>query len=465
VFKETIYKLVIFFLIIIILAGAVVIIAMVTKDISLLPTGPSAEKIIEIENAHIIGRQEGNKIWEIWAKHAWSPSGERVTNFENITNGQVYQKKRLMIRSIRASKINVYRATDDLEMQGTPTLEAEVNLWESRPNNFASMEAQYLKYERVPQQTRIQQNIKIRDREEIITAENIEINNQDNTAVISGNLEYRKKNLSLRGEPLKADLNLENIKLENGFWALITPEKDEGKVEKTNLSGKYLEYFIKDDVVEMKEGIFILQGERWVKGEKALFTNEDKNLKIEGGVDSRLEEDTYLKCGRLTLSSEDKNAAAEDSVEVNQPGKLASGERAEFKDKTKTLTLSNNVKCVFEKGRDLIDQETARKLTHSEAKAALEEKTVLSADSLAISTENKNAKAKTKVLVSQKGKTAKADGADYDDQKKTITLSQNVYLLKETTGEWIKTGKVIVSVEDETFKAQGGVETEFILKK
>lgn len=463
--RETIYKIIISLLILALLGAVIFIIAIVTQDIVVLEKGERPKKIIEIDNAHITGRQDGKKIWEIWANHAWSPLGERVTNFEDITNGLVFQKDRLLIRNVRASKIKVYRSTDDMEMFGSPTLEAEVNLWESRPNQFASLETEYLKYKHNKEQTQLLRKIKIQDKDEIILANRIVIDNKKNTAKISGNLKYQRKNLILRGEPLLADLEKETISIDSGFRAVISPEAGDTQTDKTNVSGKRLKYFIKDDVVDMKKGIHIQQGKRWIKGDKAVFLNAEKELIIEENVDSLLEEDTYLKSKYLSVSTENKDAIAEFNVTVNQPGKLAFGNAGKYEDKTKTLTLSGNVKAVFEKGRDLIDEKTAKKITHSEAKKALKEKTLLFTDTLAISTENKNAYAKNNVKVSQKGQTAKADSAEYDDEKKTITLTDNVYILKESTNEWIKTEKVVVDVENEVFEAQGRVQTEFILKK
>jgi lipopolysaccharide assembly outer membrane protein LptD (OstA) len=72
-----------------------------------------------------------------------------------------------------------------------------------------------------------------------------------------------------------------------------------------------------------------------------------------------------------------------------------------------------------------------------------------------------DARANGNVFVSQSGKEAKADQADYNDKEDILTLSGNVAIKEKE--KWVKAKQVVVSIRHETFTASGSVEAEFRL--
>ena len=154
----------------------------------------------------------------------------------------------------------------------------------------------------------------------------------------------------------------------------------------------------------------------------------------------------------------DKAMTVKGSVEVIQGKKVAVSEKGVYSQKRKELNLAGKVKAVFEKAQVMLKDKTAQSLKNPEAQKILAEKTVLTSNHLTLSTKSGDARASGSVVVTQKGKEAKADKALYNDKDETLTLTGNVYMKKEN--EWVKAKKVIVSVKDETFEAIGAVEAE-----
>ncbi len=123
--------------------------------------------------------------------------------------------------------------------------------------------------------------------------------------------------------------------------------------------------------------------------------------------------------------------------------------------------MKGATKAIFEKAIAILKEETARDLKNPEAKKILKEKTILTSDKLVFSTKTGDASASGSVFVSQKGREAKADHAEYNDKEEILTLTGNVFMKKGK--DWVSAKKVIVTVRDETFEAEGGVEAEFKL--
>ena len=180
---------------------------------------------------------------------------------------------------------------------------------------------------------------------------------------------------------------------------------------------------------------------------RSFFIKKGSKLSADSAV-SYFDEDRILMSG---------------SIEVTQKNKTAVANNAAYDDKSKTVVLSSNVKAVIVKLKDIIREKSAEKVKGEEAKGALQEKTVITCNSLRLSTENGDCTAYGKVLVSQKDKEAKSDEAVYSEDSENIVLKGNVYMKRKN--DWVKANKVIVSVDKETFEAIGAVETIFKVKK
>ena len=180
---------------------------------------------------------------------------------------------------------------------------------------------------------------------------------------------------------------------------------------------------------------------------RSFFIKKGSKLSADSAV-SYFDEDRILMSG---------------SIEVTQKNKTAVADNAAYDDRSKTVVLSSNVKAVIVKLKDIIREKSAEKVKGEEAKGALQEKTVITCNSLRLSTENGDCTAYGKVLVSQKDKEAKSDEAVYSEDSENIVLKGNVYMKRKN--DWVKANKVIVSVDKETFEAIGAVETIFKVKK
>jgi len=189
----------------------------------------------------------------------------------------------------------------------------------------------------------------------------------------------------------------------------------------------------------------------------------DRNIATFEGRSSFYRQGSKLYANSATSDFNEDKMVLAGSIEVIQKNKTAYSDNAAYDDRLKTIILSNNVKAFIEKLKNILKEKSAKKVKGEEAKKALQERTVIICDKLALSTEKGDCKAYGHVLVSQKEKEAKSDEALYSEDSENIILTGNVYMKKKDT--WVKANKVIVSVNKEIFEAAGNVETTFKVKK
>ena len=189
----------------------------------------------------------------------------------------------------------------------------------------------------------------------------------------------------------------------------------------------------------------------------------NSNLATFEGRSSFSKKGSKLVANSATSYFDEDRIVMSGSIEVTQKNKTAVSDKATYDDLSKTVVLSSNVKTVIEKLKNIIKEKSAEKVKGEDAKGALQEKTVITCNSLRLSTENGDCTAYGKVLVSQKDKEARSDEAFYQEESENIVLTGKVYMKRKN--DWVKANKVIVSVDKETFEAVGAVETIFKVKK
>lgn len=162
-------------------------------------------------------------------------------------------------------------------------------------------------------------------------------------------------------------------------------------------------------------------------------------------------------------SDETKDMESTGGVNVIAGKKAIVADRLTYNKRAKKVGLFGKAKMSISKGKSLLVEEDVKKLKSDEAKKILEEKTLLSADTMYLSTKNGDARAEGNVIVLQNSREAKSDVAVYSDDEDMITLTNNVYI--KTDKNWVKCKEVLVSIDNETFDAIGSVEAELKLKR
>ncbi|MFA4967898.1 MAG: LptA/OstA family protein, partial [Candidatus Margulisiibacteriota bacterium] len=350
----------------------------------------------------------GKKVWEFFAKHGWAGKDNEITYLENVTGGKFFKDGDLIVKNLKAPRVKAWRQSKIVEAYGLP-------------ENVTTGESRLL--------ATIAFTPKGKRKYAALTADTIIYNPDNKTSNVSGRIRLKNQGSTLFAEQMLIDHDKE---ISNLIGSLEVLRKD------IALSCGLMDYFAKD--------------ERMVCRDKV-------RSKISGKPNK-----TAVNCEYMELfADENKDMYALGSLEVIQGKKTAWSDHLTYNKANRRIILTGKVKTVIEKARALLKAQTIKKLDSEEQKKLLREKTLLDSDTLKLSTKNGDAKASGNVLVTQKGRQAKADSAEYSEKTESITLIGNVYLKKEN--QWIRCQKINISVKDEIFDAIGSVEAEFKLKK
>jgi lipopolysaccharide export system protein LptA len=363
-------------------------------------TEEKMEKIAEFKNTRVVGRKEGKKVWELFAAEGWTAKDREITYLQNVSKGTIYQEGKPVVTELTAPRGKAFRHSEIVEIFGPP-INAYLDLGKISKGDRSEWARMKAEYLKyIPNEKR---------------------------SIIEKNVELHKKDSSIYSQKIVID--------------------HDGKIADIYQNIR----------LERKDGI--------LRSENMRYFSKAERLEATGRVELYLKEgnlETDLKTERASFYTDiSKIMTFHGSLEARQGKKLAIAEGGAYSQKNKELFMKGKVKAVFEKARVIFQEKTVESLRNPEAKKILREKTVLTSDELVFSTRTGDARAFGSVFVSQKGREAKAEQAVYDDKKESLALTGKVYMKKGE--EWVNARKVIVSVKDETFEAEGAVEAELKL--
>lgn len=167
-------------------------------------------------------------------------------------------------------------------------------------------------------------------------------------------------------------------------------------------------------------------------------------------------EETRITADRMRLRWETDEAEAEGGVSVTQPGRTARAERLVYSDSRDLLELTGQV---------VVHQRDAERLTGGERAAGdTAAPTTIACDRLVVHLRTQDLTAEGAIQVEQEGRLATGDRAVYTARDRVLVVTGHVRI-RETDGSWLRADKVIISLAEETFEAEGSVETEFSVKR
>lgn len=372
-----------------------------------LPKTPSPDqeikKIAEFRNSYLSGYKNNKNSWKFHAEYGWTSNDQDTTNLENVNNGNIYENGELITKNLSAPQVKIHKTSKNIEVLGNnesqiKALIAFTSKKENQKRKFAKIYADFLSYNPDTKKSIIKNNIKIYTNEIILTGNEMLIDHENENTTISNGVKISRNDLSISSKNLIYDAKQEKINVSENIDTKIKAK------QKTSVTTSNITLFL-DDIkdVFLYGSIEVVQGKKTVFADNGIYNKQKGNIKLIG-----------------------------------------------------------NVKTIIEKGSAILKENTTKKLTNAEVKIMLKEKTFISSETLILSTKNGNAQAKGNVLVSQKGKEAKANFANYSDASENIVLTENVYMKKSNS--WVKCKKVNISVKDEIFEAIGSVEAKFNLK-
>ncbi len=365
-------------------------------------TEEKTEKIAEFKGTRFSSRKNKKKAWEFYAEEGWTTKDRNITHLKKVERGKIYQDGKIVVSKLTAPGAKVFNRSEIIEAAGP--LNALLNLGrisnpnEGKPEEWTKMTADFLKHFPKEKRSEMREKVELHKKDSSIYAKEINIDHDKNIADIKGEIRLKRKD------------------------AILTSDKMQ-------------------------------------------YLSRQEKLSADGNIDLNIREGsrrTKLKCDHASFFTDmARDMHLVGNLDVVQGKKIAVAGEGIYSQKRKELTMKKSVKAIFEKARAILQEKTVKNLKSREAKKILKEKTVLTSKELVFSTRSGDAKASGSVLVSLKGREAKADFAEYNEKKETLTLSGNVFMKKGTT--WVKAKEVIVSVKHETFEAIGAVEAEFNL--
>ncbi|OGC11153.1 hypothetical protein A3K48_01300 [candidate division WOR-1 bacterium RIFOXYA12_FULL_52_29] len=369
------------------------------------------EKMAEFFGTRVEGRKDGRKLWEFNAEMGWTMKNQDASRLINVRSGRIYNKKGyLTVTNLTAPWAMVNPRTEIIEAFGQPEgergkpskLKALIDLGKLSSNNKQDWST--------------------------IIADHILYNSQHNFSEISGKSQLIKRDSRLFADAISVDHELKKAKLSGH----LTLRRRDGLIRSA-----FGDYFGETERLELFGGVTFEAKEKGTKAttvrarRAVLFSDIDREIELSGGV------------------------------EASQGKKLSLADNGVYSRRGKKLFLSGRTRTVIEKAQALIKPETAEKLRNQDVRQILRAKTLLTSDSIEFSTTSGNARAAGNVIVTQKGKEAKAETAYYDDQKELLTMRGAVQMKKGE--DWLNCGKVTIYVSREVFEAEGMVEAKFKL--
>ncbi|MFA5114151.1 MAG: hypothetical protein WC529_07655 [Candidatus Margulisiibacteriota bacterium] len=365
-------------------------------------TQDKSDRLAEFHQTRVVGRQDGQTVWELNAGSGWTDKAQEITYLTDVRQGKLYNKKgQLVLHGLRAPSARAWRHSEIVEATGGVNAYLDIGKFTREPKKEADwlrMTGAVIKYLPAEKRSELAGKITLAQHDSVIRAGRVAIDHERKSANLQGNIRLTRRDSDIVAETL--------------------------------------EYF-----------------------------GETEALKAAGRITLRLKESrtrTLIKCDRADLSVDlDRDIDLAGNVEVTQGKKLSLAGAGTYSRRRQQLLLRDGTRTVLEKAANEIKPETARQLDSPEQKRLLRQKTVIAAREMVFSLKTGDARATGSVEVTQQGREARSDSAFYDDKLETLALSGNVYLKRGE--EWLSCRQVIISVKNETFEARGVQEAKFNL--
>jgi lipopolysaccharide assembly outer membrane protein LptD (OstA) len=306
--------------------------------------GPPPDKVIEFKNARLVGRADGEKQWELEAERIWSTKNQNITTFEDVKDGVLFKKGRVIVKGLKARQVKYYKWTEEIEglayLAGAsgeaPLLEAfiDVENLSSKKNfsggqRFVKLFADRIFYSKRRDLAEITGNVRIFEKDLSVFTQRMDVAGIDRSAVMTGGVRVKKAATTISSDKLTADFESE---LYNFTGCVALTQKNKAAVSERAV----FENLSSVATLEGSVRLLIEKGEALLEHDTV---QKLKNLEIK----ETLKEKTLLTSDRLTLSTTGGNAIAEGSVEISQKGKRARSDRAVYDEKAEAIFLSGNV--------------------------------------------------------------------------------------------------------------------------
>ncbi|MBM3471073.1 MAG: hypothetical protein FJX73_09835 [Armatimonadetes bacterium] len=289
-----------------------------------------------------------------------------------------------------------------------------------------------LRLEQVPQVVTAEGRVSVQRRDQRLTAPAVRYEMRTETAEASGGVVLVQKDMTMRAPQMRFDLRGEVTIASGGV------EASHGG---TTMNAASLRHEAKTGEVVAEGGVTLTQPGGRVTGVRmqANLLTRRADVREEATL---IRSDIAVSAARIVFRWDVNEAEAEHGVVVRQSDRTVWADRMTYSEPADRAVLT---------GRVVVEQPSGEGLV------------TLTCNRMVMTLRNKDITAEGQVTVVQKDRRATGDRGTYTDATRILVVTGNVRL-QDADGTRLRADRAVISLADETFEAEGNVETEFVIR-
>lgn len=335
------------------------------------------------------------------------------------------------------------------------------------------LRAQQVRYDARNRVFEARGNVRLELQGTVITCATLVYHEATRVAWAEGNVEVVQRQTTLRAPKLRYEAGPQLTYAEGGV-VVIQPDLElrsatlrfrhrtqvafaEGEVElrtkNSTLTAPSLWADLKEKLAEVRgPAKLVRKGGPPLKGREG-----DRVLVALAKEDTTITAQEFFKYAWATT----EEAEGRGDVRLEQVDKGARARRIVYSEGRDRIELEGGVRLDQRSGQWLLRERLVRPPKDEEERKALESPAQLVADRVVIFLATRNSVAVGNVRVTQQGRSAAGDRAEYDDHQGKILLTGRRVRLERSDGSWLEAEQVVVSLREDVFEAFGAVDTTF----
>ncbi len=299
--------------------------------------------------------------------------------------------------------------------------------------------ADSLRLDQKPQVVIVEGHVRVQQRDTRLTASALRYEIKTEIADASGGVVLVQKDSTIRAPQIRFELRDEVTTATGGVEAV----QDGG-----TLTAESVRQQARTGNVVAEGGVKLVREGSTLVGRRLMANLNTKRAEVQDEVTlvrAQAKEETTISAARIVFRWDVNEAEAEGNVVVRQKDKTAWSDRMLYSEPSNRLVLTGSV---------IVEQLSGEWLSAV---------TRLTSSRLTMTLKERNIVAEGPVKVTQKDRWASGDHATYTEATHLLVVTGAVRV-QEADGRRLQADRVVISTVDETFDAEGNVQTEFVIR-
>jgi lipopolysaccharide transport protein LptA len=275
-----------------------------------------------------------------------------------------------------------------------------------------------------------------------IKAPQVRFDLRTETTEATGGVEVVHSEGVLAAPSVRVDGRTRDVTADGGVTLTQPGSRVTGRWLKANLAGRWAE--VREDVTLVRAG-------------------DPAPPQPDRGTAPLAREATTITAGRLRFRWDVNEAEAEDRVVVRQQDRTAWADRMTYSEPANRLVMTGHVVLEQLSGEWLTREGLAAAPRDAREREALASVTRLTCARLTMTLRERDIEADGPLVVTQKDRSASGDRGTYAHATRRMVVAGNVRM-QEAGGQRLRADRVVISLVEETFEAEGNVMTEFVIR-